>query len=310
MRYWWVNQNQTYQHEIPGGFLWSPIKGAGGKYNYFYETMTKVEPGDVVFSFAKSHIMAVGRVIEGAEPSIKPDFGTTGTNWSDYGWLVQVEYQELSAPVRPKNHMDQLAGSLPSKYSPISASGNGFQHVYLAEVPAIMATVLTTLIGSQLTLMEEAPPARAATESKVEDDLIRRIEEAQIETTEKRQLVNARRGQGLFRNNVRLHEQRCRVTDIHQLHHLRASHIKPWRASNNEERLRGSNGLMLAPHVDHLFDRGFISFGSSGDLLISPRMEPAVLKAWAVKVPKNVGSFNVDQRHYLDYHRDQVFVQS
>ena len=24
MRYWWVNQNQTYQHEVAGGYLWSP----------------------------------------------------------------------------------------------------------------------------------------------------------------------------------------------------------------------------------------------------------------------------------------------
>src|SRR5947208_258708 len=24
MRYWWVNQNQTYRHEVQGGYLWSP----------------------------------------------------------------------------------------------------------------------------------------------------------------------------------------------------------------------------------------------------------------------------------------------
>jgi hypothetical protein len=24
MRYWWVNQNQTYAQEISGGYLWSP----------------------------------------------------------------------------------------------------------------------------------------------------------------------------------------------------------------------------------------------------------------------------------------------
>lgn len=26
MRFWWVNQNQTYRHEIQGGYLWSPKK--------------------------------------------------------------------------------------------------------------------------------------------------------------------------------------------------------------------------------------------------------------------------------------------
>lgn len=24
MRYWWVNQNKTYRHEVEGGYLWSP----------------------------------------------------------------------------------------------------------------------------------------------------------------------------------------------------------------------------------------------------------------------------------------------
>jgi hypothetical protein len=27
MRYWWVNQNQTFRHEVDGGYLWSPKLG-------------------------------------------------------------------------------------------------------------------------------------------------------------------------------------------------------------------------------------------------------------------------------------------
>jgi predicted restriction endonuclease len=54
------------------------------------------------------------------------------------------------------------------------------------------------------------------------------------------------------------------------LEHLRASHSKPWRDSSNEERLDGENGLLLTPSIDHLFDRGFISFRSDGRLLVSP----------------------------------------
>jgi len=43
--------------------------------------------------------------------------------------------------------------------------------------------------------------------------------------------------------------------------HLRASHCKPWcDCESNEERLNGENGLLLTPSIDHLFDRGFISF--------------------------------------------------
>jgi len=48
-----------------------------------------------------------------------------------------------------------------------------------------------------------------------------------------------------------------------------SSHIKPWRSSSNVERLDGSNGLMLAPHVDLLFDQGYISFENNGDVIVN-----------------------------------------
>ena len=123
----------------------------------------------------------------------------------------------------------------------------------------------------------------------------------------KSQLVKARIGQGLFRNNVRLNEQACRITGVTQLHHLRASHIKPWRDSTNEEKLHGCNGLLLAPHVDHLFDRGYVSFEDDGGLMVSPVLEVGVLDRWSIEVPRNVGSFNSDQRWFLEHHRSKVF---
>jgi transposase len=39
VRYWWVNQNQTYRREIDGGYLWSPKRNANGARNPFYEFM-------------------------------------------------------------------------------------------------------------------------------------------------------------------------------------------------------------------------------------------------------------------------------
>lgn len=44
MRYWWVNQNQTYRHEVQGGYLWSPKRNANGARNPFYESMREVVP--------------------------------------------------------------------------------------------------------------------------------------------------------------------------------------------------------------------------------------------------------------------------
>jgi hypothetical protein len=42
VRYWWVNQNQTFRQEIEGGYLWSPKRNKNGHRNPFYEFMREV----------------------------------------------------------------------------------------------------------------------------------------------------------------------------------------------------------------------------------------------------------------------------
>jgi predicted restriction endonuclease len=59
--------------------------------------------------------------------------------------------------------------------------------------------------------------------------------------------------------------------------------------------------------VDHLFDRGFISFKDSGDILVSKELNPKVLKQWALQPSQNVGEFRAAQCQYLDYHRQAIF---
>src|SRR6202166_1473136 len=92
MRYWWVNQNQTYRAEVRGSFMWSPKQNANGARNQFYENMREVSPGDVVFSFCDTRIKAIGVVTGGAQTGPKPDFGAAGSNWSREGWFVPVDY--------------------------------------------------------------------------------------------------------------------------------------------------------------------------------------------------------------------------
>ena len=308
MRYWWVNQNQTYKSEVPGGFLWSPKTRADGARNQFYENMREVAVGDVIFSFCDTRIKAIGVAVGRAETSLKPDFGAAGASWSQEGWLVPVEFKELRLQPRPKDNIALIRPHLPAKYSPLQKSGNGLQSVYLAEVPAPMAEVLAELIGTEY--------SSALNELKGESDEIGVIEDqheeaikgrTDISTTTKDQLVKSRRGQGLFKANVRLNEKGCRVTGVIDPQHLRASHIKPWKDSTDEEKLNGCNGLLLAPHIDHLFDMGLISFSDSGYLLISPKLDRGVLAKWGILETLNVGKFNTKQSVFLEYHRQAVF---
>jgi hypothetical protein len=132
-----------------------------------------------------------------------------------------------------------------------------------------------------------------------------------IEATEKEQIIKARRGQGRFRENVQSFEKACRVSRVGDDRFLIASHIKPWRAATNQERLDGQNGLLLSPNIDFLFDRGFISFADDGKLLVSPIADTDCLRRLGVPDgPVNVGPFSPKQREYLSYHRRNVFLEA
>ena len=103
-------------------------------------------------------------------------------------------------------------------------------------------------------------------------------------------------------------EHACRITRVERMEHLIASHIQPWRDSSNEGRLDRENGLLLTPTVDHLFDKGFISFENAGQLIVSPVADPVSLKRMGIDrdTRANVGAFSEGQRRYLEFHRENV----
>lgn len=321
MRYWWVNQNQTYRHEVPGGYLWSPRRKSNGDRNPFYDFMREVAPGDIVFSFCDTWIRAIGVARSHAYESPKPsEFGATGINWENIGWRVDVRFTVLLGPVRPAEHMSLLAPLLPRRYAPLRPNGHGLQSVYLTLLSQALAGSLVDLIGrearnliAELRVADEAAgmPAFGLIQWE-ERELTRLKENHSITETEREAIVMARRGQGLFKQRVLHVEKSCRVTGVDRIEHLRASHCKPWRDATNEERLDGDNGLLLTPNVDHLFDRGFLGFDDNGDILVSPVAHPESLARMGIDAARsaNVGTFSSGQRKYLAFHREYVLLRS
>jgi len=134
-------------------------------------------------------------------------------------------------------------------------------------------------------------------------DDIAQIEEDVPRETTKRALIDARLGQGKFREYLMQDwGGRCAVTGCSVVEVLRASHVKPWRRSSNKERLDPHNGLLLGAHLDALFDAGLISFGDDGSMLISKRVrqkdrEQLRLGGGLRRAPSEEG------KRYLAYHR-------
>jgi hypothetical protein len=143
-----------------------------------------------------------------------------------------------------------------------------------------------------------------------EEEIVNEIlNDESLTETVREQLVMARVGQGKFRSRVELASPACRLTGLADSNFLVASHIKPWRVCDNKERLDGNNGLMLSPHVDQLFDEGYISFQDDGQMIVSEHLPPEVLKAWSINVEANAGLLTKERARYMAYHRVEVFLR-
>ena len=307
MAYWWVNHKQTRDHEIRGEYLWSPQRNANGARNQSYENMTRVRPGDVVFSYANGYLGAIGRVLSQAYASPKPaEFGSVGDYWSNEGWLVDVHFTAVTRPIRPRDYLEAIGPLLPTQYSPIQTNGHGNQGTYLAAISDALGLVLMTLLRAY-GIRELSSEAEYLVERQPNAEIlsdIRNVEtDPSISETQRVQLAKARVGQGLFRKRVILLDGECRVTGVTDQRVLVASHIKPWRLANNAERLNGHNGILLSPHIDVLFDDHLITFENDGRMQVHSSLPREVLDYWSIDSSKRVEKFRQEQYEFLDHHR-------
>ncbi len=128
-------------------------------------------------------------------------------------------------------------------------------------------------------------------------------------TTEAERLVVQRVGQNLFREGLLdLWEGHCAVTGLAVPALLRASHIKPWAdCETDAERLDVYNGILLAPHLDAAFDRGFITVTDDGTIVVSDALDGAARVTLGLDQPLHVRGLADGHRGYLPWHRERVF---
>ena len=126
----------------------------------------------------------------------------------------------------------------------------------------------------------------------------------ELKETEKEALIKIRIGQSKFRQNLIDYWKGCSVTQYKDEKLLIASHIKPWKDSENYEKLDTYNGFLLTPNLDKLFDRGYISFDDEGCILFSNLLNDKedlfLNENMQVKIEN-------EHRKYLEFHRDNIF---
>ncbi len=130
-----------------------------------------------------------------------------------------------------------------------------------------------------------------------------------LKPTERKALAKARLGQGRFRRDLFSMWKGCAVTGVRVPEVLRASHIKPWRHSDNRERLDPYNGLLLLPQYDALFDKGLVGFEEDGSILMSRAMQHQDLELVGISPKSKLRFVAAGHQPYLAYHRDRVLVE-
>lgn len=133
----------------------------------------------------------------------------------------------------------------------------------------------------------------------------------------KTRLVKTRINQDKFRKAVLdAYSGSCCITGISEPRLLRASHIKPWRDSNENEKTDVCNGLCLNSLHDAAFDVGLMTIEPFSYLVrlsskIEEYMEPKVYEDYfrrydgmAISLP---ATDNRPKSEYLDYHKQHIF---
>ena len=131
-------------------------------------------------------------------------------------------------------------------------------------------------------------------------------------STEADRVIVARVGQTMFRAALLDYWQgRCCVTGLEVPELLRASHIKPWaNCERDDERLDVFNGLLLAPHLDAMFDTGWMTVTLNGEVEVSPALSAQARETLGVSQPLNVHLIRAEHAPYLAFHNRHVYRRS
>ncbi|MFR2126129.1 HNH endonuclease [Dorea longicatena] len=128
--------------------------------------------------------------------------------------------------------------------------------------------------------------------------------------------MKQRVGQYFFRTAIlNSYANRCCITGINEPKLLIASHIKPWKVSDEKtERTNPRNGLCLNALHDKAFDKGLITLNNNYEIIISSQFKKADMdqttKDWFMmydhKEIIRPDKFLPD-RKFIEYHNDVIF---
>ncbi len=144
---WWVNQGDTYQAAKALGSIWAPAKNQNGQTFFFWDNVSKVKRGDLVFHYAAGSLRAVSKA---ASDGFSSEKVIGGGKWPSGGWRVDMEYHEFARPV-PIAEIGPVIAKLKLTKGPISSNGKANQG-YLFKLSSEAVERICAAVGNDRAL--------------------------------------------------------------------------------------------------------------------------------------------------------------
>jgi putative restriction endonuclease len=296
MAFYWVNLGDTYREVKEYNFLWAPthtINKKGSKtINAGWKHVPNVRKNDIIFCHTDGEIIYVAVATKDSCLSPKPA-NRSFDKWKKKGNKIEVCLEVLTPPVRTKEFISEFISLYNSRTNPklFTVKQTAAQQ-YMVSIPAGAGALILDCLGDVSINIQEKLSA-------IDDNNKHPV------ITSRTALVKARVGQGQFRDDVLgLWCSTCPITNVSKPELLIASHIVSWQLSSNEEKLDKYNGLPLAPNVDKLFDKGYISFSDKGEILVHESITTKMLNQLGIDRTKRIEGLKDKNLFYLRRHRE------
>jgi putative restriction endonuclease len=297
MEFYWVNIGETYQSVVDQRFLWAPMSSVlptGREVTrVHWHNVSEVKAGDVIFCYYEQRICFLARATADSHQSVRPNDSSFNA-WDRRGFQVDVEIIDLDKTVSRDEISAEFIRRFNHRTSPSIFKRNAEVNlIYMAHLPVDAGLFLLEAVG-QFKLAESYFIESGSSTGK------------KIPKTTREALVAARIGQGKFRSDlIDRWDGMCALTGLKTVDILIASHIHAWALCDNMARLDPDNGLLLAPHIDRLFDLGIISFSDKGQLQIKDSLGLGDRHVLGLDRFTRLRKINPGNVTYLEKHRSR-----
>ena len=263
-------------------FIQNTVLSRGGYY-YFPSSMMKCPENTLVLFQYAGMIRATGVLIDLAK---EKKIDERGVEYAGYYKFDVDTVRYLANPISKEQ--------LKSVY-PEFRGFNQTKHI----IPLDYLLALKSLL-------QDIDPYYQDDSVAIVDTIERELEASGLQGESRDAVIKARVNQGVFRDRLMHRYSECCLCGVSNPNLLIASHIKPWVASDPDEKLDIENGFLMCPNHDRLFDQGWITFSDDGEIIISEVLSQTDRIFMNVRENMKI-ELTEENVTYLQYHRKYIF---